>query len=267
MPSPLTRQSSIVPRRLGVTARRGTGAGGRSRRPRQRRFLTACRHTWAMLPNLHRSGEIRQLRWSYLEPDVIRIPGSITKNGEEEQIALTEEIEEILARRRSDRRPVCDLIFHHDGEPIVDYRKCWYSACVCLGLGAYYCRDCRDAQGRHTSKLNVDKRCSVCGKWWGENPKYIGRIFHDFRRSAAPEVWKAGSSVDDCMKITGPKTSTCSGAMQICSAMRRSVHNSAPYRASAANGKRHKRTVWSLCRSGQPSNRTRTQRAHLRRGA
>ena len=156
----------------------------------------------------HRSGEIRQLRWSYLEPDVIRIPGSITKNGEEEQIALTEEIEEILARRKSDRRPGCDLILHHDGAPIVDYRKCWYSACVCLGLGAYYCRDCRDAQGRYTSKLNVDKKCSVCGKSWGENPKYIGRIFHDFRRSAAHEVWKAGSSVDDCMKITGHKTSS-----------------------------------------------------------
>src|SRR5260370_2722571 len=31
----------------------------------------------------HRSGEIRQLRWPHLEPDVIRTPGSITKNGEE----------------------------------------------------------------------------------------------------------------------------------------------------------------------------------------
>ena len=73
---------------------------------------------------------------------------------------------------------------------------------------AYYCRDCRDAQGRHTSKLNVDKKCSDCGKSWVENPKYIGRIFHDFRRSAAHEVWKAGSSLDDCMKITGHKTSS-----------------------------------------------------------
>jgi integrase len=61
---------------------------------------------------------------------------------------------------------------------------------------------------RYTSKLNVDKKCSVCGKSWGENPKYIGRIFHDFRRSAAHEVWRAGSSVDDCMKITGHKTSS-----------------------------------------------------------
>jgi hypothetical protein len=119
---------------------------------------------------------------------------------------LTEEIEEILARRESDRRPGCDLIFHHDGAPIVDYRKCWRSACVTLGLGAYYCRNCRDAQGRYTSKLDVDKKCSACGKSWSENPKYIGRFFHDFRRSAAHEAWKSGAAVHDCMKITGHKT-------------------------------------------------------------
>src|SRR6202023_2657596 len=57
----------------------------------------------------------------------------------------------------------------------------------------------------------------------------------------------------------------CSSAMQICSAMRRSVHNSAQYRASAANGKRHTRTMWSLLPSEWQSDRTRTQRAYLKR--
>jgi hypothetical protein len=121
---------------------------------------------------------------------------------------LTEEVEEILSRRKSDRRPGCALIFHHDGAPIVDYRKCWRSACVCLGLGAYYCRDCRDAEGNYTSKLDASKKCKACGKSWSENPKYVGKIFHDFRRSAAHESWKSGSSVEDCMKITGHKTSS-----------------------------------------------------------
>lgn len=156
----------------------------------------------------HRSSEIRKLCWSHLEPDAIRVPGSITKNGEECQIVLTEEVEDILSRRKSDRRPGCDLIFHHDGAPIVDYRKCWRSACVCLGLGAYYCRDCRDAECNYTFKLDASKKCSACGKSWSENPKYVGKIFHDFRRSAAHESWKSGSSVEDCMKITGHKTSS-----------------------------------------------------------
>jgi Phage integrase family len=112
----------------------------------------------------HRSSEIRKLCWSHLEPDAIRVPGSITKNGEECQIVLTEEVEDILSRRKSDRRPGCDLIFHHDGVPIVDYRKCWRSACVCLGLGAYYCRDCRDAECNYTFKLDASKKCSCVWK-------------------------------------------------------------------------------------------------------
>jgi integrase len=188
----------------------------------------------------HRSSEIRKLCWSHLEPDAIRVPGSITKNGEECQIVLTEEVEEILSRRKSDRRPGCDLIFHHDGAPIVDYRKCWRSACVCLGLGAYYCRDCRDAEGNYTSKLDASKKCSACGKSWSENPKYVGKIFHDFRRSAAHESWKSGSSVEDCMKITGHKPPACSSAMQTCSAMKSRGLSSAQFRTAGASGRRRK---------------------------
>jgi integrase len=119
----------------------------------------------------HRSSEIRKLCWSHLEHDAISVPGSITKNGEECQIVLTEEVEDILSRRKSDRRPGCDLIFHHNGAPIVDYRKCWRSACVCLGLGAYYCRDCRDAECNYTFRLDASKKCWACGKSWSENPK------------------------------------------------------------------------------------------------
>jgi len=64
----------------------------------------------------YRSSEIRNLCWSHLEPDAIRVPGRIAKNCGECQIALTEELEETLGRRKNDRRPGCELIFHHDGE-------------------------------------------------------------------------------------------------------------------------------------------------------
>ena len=53
--------------------------------------------------------------------------------------------------------------------------------------------------------LDANRKCSKCGAKW-ENPKYEGRIMHDFRRSAAHEMWKAGSTVEECMEATGLKT-------------------------------------------------------------
>jgi integrase len=154
-----------------------------------------------------RAGEILQLRWGHLDGDAIRVPGEITKNRDDRCIVLTDELEEILARRKRNTRPGCDLIFHNDGRAISDYRKCWHTACVSNGLGAYFCRDCRDVGGRYLCVLDAAKKCVGCGKKW-EVPKYIGRFFHDFRRSAAHELWKAGSSAEECMTVTGHKTAS-----------------------------------------------------------
>ena len=73
-------------------------------------------------------------------------------------------------------------------------------------MGFFYCRQCRDAQGTYTSKLDADKKCPACGQRWVDNPKNIGKLFHDFRRSASYESWKAGSSIEDCKRVTGHKT-------------------------------------------------------------
>ena len=55
--------------------------------------------------------------------------------------------------------------------------------------------------------LDAKRKCPQCKKSF-DNPKYIGAIFHDFRRSAAYEMWKAGNAIDDCMKVTGHKTAS-----------------------------------------------------------
>lgn len=157
-----------------------------------------------------RSNELRSLRWSHLDGDAIVSPGEIVKNRQARSIALTPEVEEILERRKQSKVPGCDLIFHNVGRRIVDYRKCWQSACVVNGLGSFYCRDCRDAEGRYLSALDAKRQCPQCGaKWTGKQskePKYIGKIMHDFRRTASYELWKAGSSIEDCMKAVGMKT-------------------------------------------------------------
>jgi integrase len=154
-----------------------------------------------------RAGVILKLRWDYLDDDAITVLGKITKNRTAHSIALTPELEEIIARRRSARVEGCDLIFHHDGHPIKDYRKCWQTACLVNGLGQFSCRDCRDEDGNYTSVLDIERRCPKCGRKC-RRPKYIGKLFHDFRRSAAYEMRKSGATTEDCMKVTGHKTAS-----------------------------------------------------------
>jgi integrase len=153
-----------------------------------------------------RAGEILKLKWSYLTAAAINVPAAITKNRTTRTMALTDELLEIIARRRKARVPGCDLIFHNEGRSITDYRDCWYAACVANGLGAFYCRTCRDEDGNFVSVL-VNRKCGRCGKKWRKRKqKYVGKLFHDFRRSASHEMWLGGSSIEDCMKVTGHKT-------------------------------------------------------------
>jgi integrase len=152
-----------------------------------------------------RAGEILKLKWSYLQQAAIGVPGTDCKNGKARTIALTPRLEEIIAVRCAARVPNCELIFHNQGHAIHDYRHCWQTACVLNGLGSFYCRTCRDADRNFDSILDAEKKCSKCGKKC-HAPKYVGRIFHDFRRSAAHEMWKAGNSAQDCMEVTGHLT-------------------------------------------------------------
>jgi len=152
-----------------------------------------------------RAGEILKLRWEYLQKDALQVPAKLTKTRTARSIALTPELEAIVLRRRAAHVKGCDLIFHHNGRPIKDYRKAWWSACCINGLGKFFCRNCRDDDGAYTSALDVERRCPKCGQKC-ERPKYVGRLFHDFRRSAAYEMWKAGSTVEECIEVTGHKS-------------------------------------------------------------
>jgi len=147
-----------------------------------------------------RAGEILKLRWSYITDGAIKVPAADTKARTARVIAITPELKAILDRRAADRRPGCEFIFHHEGSAIVDYRRAWQTACVINGLGHFECQAC-------STVLDAERRCPDCGKK-PDRPLYVGRLFHDFRRSAAHEMWKAGSSIEDCMKTTGHQTSS-----------------------------------------------------------
>lgn len=155
-----------------------------------------------------RKGELKQLRWPYFDGEAIRVPGEICKNRQARVIAITPEITKILERRKRAAFPGCDLIFHNQGREIGDYRKVWASACLVNGLASLYCRDCRDTEtGEYLGKLDATRHCERCGKKWAKDKaKYKGALFHDFRRTAAYEMWKSGNSIEDCMKTMSMKT-------------------------------------------------------------
>ena len=127
-----------------------------------------------------RYGEVRSLKWEYVKGDVIELQAEDAKGDGDKENARSipmvgKDLAGILERRKAARQVKADgtttlaaLIFHHDGQAIVDFRKAWKSACKKAGVP--------------------------------------GRLFHDLRRSAVKNLDEAGVSRDVAMSISGHKT-------------------------------------------------------------
>jgi integrase len=123
-----------------------------------------------------RKGSIKSLRWSDVGDDVIFLRAKNSKNRKPETMPLEGELQEIIERRRDaavikeeNKEPrFAEFVFHHEGDPIGEFRKAWATAC---------------------KAANVSHR-----------------LFHDLRRTAARNLIDAGVQQAVAMKITGHKT-------------------------------------------------------------
>jgi integrase len=123
-----------------------------------------------------RKGEIASLRWADVDGDTIRLRGENSKNGEARLLAFDGgELAELMERRAKARvipnlngPLVAEYVFHHDGEPIKDFRKSWASACKLAGVS--------------------------------------GKLFHDLRRTAVRDLIRCGVHEATARKISGHKT-------------------------------------------------------------
>jgi integrase len=127
-----------------------------------------------------RFGEVVSLKWKFVKGDVIELQAEDAKgDGDDENARLIpmvgKDLAGIFERRKSARQVkagdttrLASLIFHHNGNPIVDIRKAWKSACKKAGVP--------------------------------------GRLFHDLRRSAVKNLDEAGVSRDVAMSISGHRT-------------------------------------------------------------
>jgi integrase len=148
-----------------------------------------------------RKGEIASLRWSDVEGDVVRLRGENAKNGEARSVTLSGDLADLIERRHAQRQVetktsvlLSAFVFHLNGEPVGDFRKAWATACVAAGLGQFVCDRCNQPIDGHT--------CEACKG----GARYVGRIFHDFRRTAVRNMVRAGVPERVAMTISGHKT-------------------------------------------------------------
>jgi integrase len=138
-----------------------------------------------------RRGELLGLRWQWVDLDggEIRLPDS--KNGRPRSLPIDEELAQILRRAAEARRftmgdgtaGLSAFVFHRGGQAINrnTFGAAWRAACKRAGLG-HWEKDDRGVE------------------------RYQGRHFHDFRRTAARNMTRAGVPQTVAMAITGHET-------------------------------------------------------------
>jgi integrase len=149
-----------------------------------------------------RKGSIASLRWADVGEKVIYLRAENSKTRKPETTPLEGELHDIIERRRAARLVqeenkdprFAEFVFHLKGEPAGDFRKAWATACVAAGLGKMICPRC--------GKEGTARTCESCKSPTG----YSGKIFHDFRRTAARNMIEAGVPQVVAMKITGHRT-------------------------------------------------------------
>jgi integrase len=129
-----------------------------------------------------RKGEILALWWSQVDfsARVVRLEPGETKNDEARTIPLVPELYEVLKLQRETRDqyfPESPWVFSRAGEPILDFRAAWESACKAAGLAVEV----------------------------GDKKKTV-KLFHDLRRTGVRNLIRAGVPERVAMMISGHKT-------------------------------------------------------------
>jgi integrase len=107
-----------------------------------------------------REGELLKIEWPQIDFDarLIRLRSGRTKGGKPRTCPFLGNMEEVLLaakKERDEHWPDCELVFHRLGEPIIDFRGAWESACERVGMPDFLFHDLRRSGVRNLSRAGV----------------------------------------------------------------------------------------------------------------
>ncbi|HLZ52123.1 MAG TPA: site-specific integrase [Candidatus Acidoferrum sp.] len=139
-----------------------------------------------------RRGELLHLRVEQVDllEKTLRLDPIQTKNARPREVAMTATAYELIKQAVVGKNPT-DRLLTRGLKPVRDFRESWQKLCVKAALGKFTCRTCEN--------LGDGDKCK-CGS---RAFKYAGTTPHDFRRSAARQLRKAGIAESTIMDMAG----------------------------------------------------------------
>jgi integrase len=110
-----------------------------------------------------RRSEITGLTWREIDTagGVIRLDPDRSKTRTGRVLPVSEPMKEVLQRRIAARRLDSLLVFHRNGEPLIDWRKAWANACKLAGLPGKRLHDCRRTAARNLIRSGTPERVAM----------------------------------------------------------------------------------------------------------
>lgn len=110
-----------------------------------------------------RRGEIVGLTWREIDSSggVIRLDPDRSKTKTGRILPLSEPLRAVLRRRTAARRLDSRLVFHRDGQPLIDWRKAWTKACKAAGCPDKRLHDCRRTAARNLIRSGTPERIAM----------------------------------------------------------------------------------------------------------
>ncbi len=177
-----------------------------------------------------RKGEIVEMTWEQVDMKAGEVRLFDSKNGHGRVLEFDDELRKLMERRQALRTfegadgPVLSTyVFHHRGAPVIDFRKSWQGACIAARVG----RMVEDENGKE---------------------HYVGKLFHDLRRSCIRDLVRAGVPPTIARGISGHRSDAVFSRYDIVSGkdMKRALESTARYRRESSEVGQNRDNVSAL---------------------